>query len=55
MNWIVDSEIMNDVKYAWVKDQNDQTIRKIIEFELWELFEDPKPDSTKGQLLKKTA
>ena len=55
MNWIVVSEIMNDVKYAWVKDQNDQTIRKIIEFELWELFEDPKPDSTKGQLLKKTA
>jgi len=55
MNWIVTSEIHNDVKYAWVKDQNEVTIRKIIEFELWELFEDPQTDSTKGQLLKKTA
>lgn len=55
MNWIVVSEEQNGVKYAWVKDQNDQTIRKIIEFELWELFEDPQTDSTKGQLLKKTA
>lgn len=55
MNWIVDSEVLNDVKYAWLKDQEDQTIRKIIEFELWELFEDPKSDSPKGQLLKKTA
>lgn len=55
MNWVVVSEILNDVKYAWVKDQNDQTIRKIIEYELWELFEDPKSESPKGQLLKKTA
>lgn len=55
MNWIVTSEIENDVKYAWVKDQNDQTIRKIIEYELWELFDDPQPETTKGQLLKKTA
>lgn len=55
MNWIVVSEVENGVKYAWVKDQNEVTIRKIIEFELWELFEDPQTDSTKGQLLKKTA
>lgn len=55
MNWLVMSEIENDVKYAWVKDQGGHTIRKIIEYDLWELFDDPKPESTKGQLLKKTA
>lgn len=55
MNWIVLSEVENDVKYAWVKDQNDQTIRKIIEYELWELLQDSQPESPKGQLLKKTA
>ncbi len=55
MNWVVTSEIDNEIKYAWVKDQNDQTIRKIIEYDLWELFDDPGSESTKGQLLKKTA
>lgn len=55
MNWIVEAETQNDVKYAWVKDQDHKTIRKIIEYELWELFEEPQPESTKGQLLKKIA
>jgi hypothetical protein len=55
MNWIVMAAEENGVRYAWVKGQNDETIRKIIEYDMWELFDDPQPDSTKGQLLKKTA
>ena len=55
MNWIVTSEIDNEVKYAWVKDQNHETIRKIIEYDLWDVFDNPTPEATKGQLLKKTA
>ncbi len=55
MNWLVSADTENEVKYAWVKDQNGETIRKIIEYDLWELFDDPAVESTKGQLLKKTA
>ncbi len=55
MNWIVLDAEDNGVRYAWVKDQNDETIRKIIEYDLWELFDDPDVESTKGQLLKKIA
>ncbi len=55
MNWSVEAFAENEVKYAWIKDHLNQTIRKIIEYELWELFDDPHSQSTKGQLLKKTA
>ena len=55
MNWVVSSLTENDVKYAWVKDSNDDTIRKIIEYDLWEIFNDTSVEETKGQLLKKTA
>ena len=55
MNWQVFAESENGVRYAWIKDSQDQTIRKIIEYDLWELFDDPHIESTKGQLLKKTA
>ena len=55
MNWLVSSITENDVKYAWVKDVDDQTIRKIIEYDLWEIFNDKNTEETKGQLLKKTA
>jgi hypothetical protein len=55
MNWVVTAESDNGVKYACVKDLTGTVIRKIIEYDLWELFDDPKTESTKGQLLKKTA
>ena len=55
MNWLVSSITENDVKYAWVKDSQGETIRKIIEFDLWEIFNDSNVEETKGQLLKKTA
>ncbi len=55
MNWIVSRFTENDVKYAWVKDLHGDTIRKIIEYDLWEIFNDSSVAETKGQLLKKTA
>lgn len=55
MNWTVTAEIENEVKYAWILSAEGETIRKIIEYDLWELFDNPKPEATKGQLLKKTA
>lgn len=55
MNWAVSRFTENDVKYAWVKDLQGNTIRKIIEYDLWEIFSDSNVEETKGQLLKKTA
>lgn len=55
MNWVVSAVTENGVKYAHVQDHNGQTIRKIVEFDLWEIFSDAKSEETKGQLLKKTA
>lgn len=55
MNWIVVAVHEHDIKYALVQDRNGNQIRKIVEFELWEIFDDKSTDETKGQLLKKTA
>lgn len=55
MNWQVSSFTENDVKYVWVRDSQGESIRKIIEYDLWELFSDSNSEETKGQLLKKTA
>lgn len=54
MNWHVVGVYEDDVKYAWVKDSADNSIRKIIEFDLWEMLENQQNQSTKGQLLSKT-
>lgn len=55
MNWQVSTLTENDVKYAWVQDIHGESIRKIIEYDLWEIFNDVSTEETKGQLLKKTA
>ncbi len=55
MNWVVMACAEGDIKFAWVQDRNGQTIRKIIEYDLWEVFDDVNHEETKGQLLKKTA
>ena len=55
MNWLVLATQENDIKVAWVQDSSGQTIRKIAEYDLWEVFDDVKSEETKGQLLKKTA
>lgn len=55
MNWVVLAVYENNTKYAWVQDQSGQSIRKIVEFELWDLFDDTEKEQTKGQLLRRTA
>ncbi len=55
MSWIATAFEENGIKYAWVQDLEGKTIRKIAEFDLWEVFDPALPVSTKGQLLKKTA
>ncbi|MCC2678740.1 MAG: hypothetical protein K0R29_1316 [Pseudobdellovibrio sp.] len=55
MHWLVLTTEENGVKYACVQDASGNSIRKIVEFDLWEVFDDVKSEETKGQLLKKTA
>lgn len=55
MHWLVLVAEENGVKYACVQDSSGNSIRKIAEFDLWEVFEDTKTEETKGQLLKRTA
>ena len=55
MNWLATAYEENGLKYAWVKDQSGTTIRKIAEFDLWELFDSTSQIPNKGQLLKRTA
>lgn len=55
MNWIVVSLMDNEVKYACVQDSEGQLIRKISEYDLWEVFDDAKSEDPRGQLLRKSA
>ena len=55
MNWLVEIFEDNGLRYAWVKDQVGITIRKIAEYDLWEMFDSSQQVPNKGQLLKKTA
>jgi hypothetical protein len=55
MHWTVIAGEEGGVKFASVQDSDGHSIRKIYEFDLWEVFLDTKTEETKGQLLKKTA
>jgi len=56
MKWIAVLIDDNGFYYAEVKDQEENVIRKIAEFDLWEVFETPAVEnSQKGNLLKRTA
>ncbi|MBC7421738.1 MAG: hypothetical protein H7328_13495 [Bdellovibrio sp.] len=55
MNWQVMPVIEDGFRYAWVQDLQGASIRKISEWDLWEIFDEPATESNKGQLLKKTA
>jgi hypothetical protein len=55
MKWVVLAAVENDIKIAWVRDTGGNTIRKIQEWDLWELFDEHKSNETKGYLLNKTA
>ncbi len=55
MNWLVEIFEDSGCRFAWVKDHEGKTIRKISEFDLWDVFESAAAEPNKGQLLKKTA
>lgn len=55
MNWNVLACDENGIKYAWIQDQAGQSIRKIYEYDLWEIFDESQQIPSKGQLLKKSA
>ena len=55
MHWNVLASEDNGVKFACVQDHLGKIIRRISEYDLWEVFDDVRSEETKGQLLKKTA
>jgi hypothetical protein len=55
MKWRAYEVLENDFFYAEVKSEDGTVIRRMSEFDMWELFEDKSVDETKGQLLKKSA
>lgn len=56
MKWVATLIEDNGFYYAEVKDQQENTIRKIAEFDLWELIESSSVEnSSKGNLLRRTA
>ena len=54
-HWTVEALEENGFKFACVIDAQGTTIRRISEYDLWEVFDDVKSVETKGQLLRKTA
>lgn len=56
MSWKAYELIEPELAYAEVRDAAGTIIRRISEYDLWELFEEVRPgEEKKGQLLKKTA
>lgn len=56
MKWVAVLIDDNGFYYAEVKDQQENVIRKIAEFDLWDVFEAATTEnSQKGNLLKRTA
>ena len=55
MKWQAFEVIENEFFYAEVKSSDGTMIRRMSEFDMWELFEEKSVDENKGQLLRKTA
>ncbi len=55
MKWQAFEVMQNDFFYAEVRSADGVVIRRMSEFDMWELFEDKSADEHKGQLLSKTA
>jgi len=55
MKWRAFGIVENDFFYAEVKSEDGVLIRRMSEFDMWELFEEPAVDENKGQLLRKSA
>lgn len=55
MNWTVSAGDENGIKYAYIHDAEGQLIRRIMEGDLWEVFDEPQSAQGRGQLLNKSA
>jgi hypothetical protein len=55
MKWLAHEVCENDFYFADVKSADGTVIRRMSEFDLWEMFEETPVDTNKGQLLKKSA
>lgn len=55
LNWIIESGEEHGIKYAYIKDSTGKTIRRIMEGDLWEVFDDGEQDRGRGNLLNKAA
>ncbi len=55
MKWLAHEVCENDFYFADVISADGIVIRRMSEFDLWEMFEEQPVDTNKGQLLKKSA
>ena len=55
MKWYAVEVIENNFYFADVKSVDGTVIRRMSEFDMWEMFEEKSVDENKGQLLKKSA
>ncbi len=55
MNWIAIPIVDGDLKFVEIRAQSGEVIRRMSEFDLWEVFETQSHQDNKGQLLKKSA
>lgn len=55
MNWVIVALEEGGLKYALVQDQAGKLIRKISEFDLWEVFDGAQTEPQRGNLLNKAA
>lgn len=56
MNWTAKKVIVDEIKFAEIRDALNQVIRTISEFDMWDMFSEESPvENAKGQLLKRTA
>jgi hypothetical protein len=56
MNWTAKKIVKDEIKFAEVRNQLNEIIRCISEFDLWDVFSDESPvEKNKGRLLKAVA
>ena len=55
MNWTASEIMEGDLRFVEIRAQTGEVIRRMSEFDLWEVFETQGQQENKGQLLKKSA
>lgn len=55
MNWMIETCEENGIKYALVQDTSGKVIRRIMEGDLWDVFDVTEQDRGRGNLINKAA